>query len=63
MPTYRVKKIFKYTETVDVVAENSVEANDKAMYIDGERENDDWLDECEATLISESDELEGDGAE
>ena len=44
---YTVKKTYKYTEEVEVEAESEGEAKDLAMTIDGERNHDDWLFDCE----------------
>lgn len=46
---YKVKKTFKYTEEVEVEADSESEAKDLAMEIDGDRNNDDWLFDCEIT--------------
>jgi hypothetical protein len=55
MAAYKVKKIFKYTETVEVEANSESEARDLAMEIDGERNNDDWLYDCEAVKVGADD--------
>lgn len=44
---YKVKKIYKYTEEVEVEASSESEAKDLAMEMAGELNNDDWLFDCE----------------
>ena len=44
--TYTIKKIFKYTETVEVRAESEEEAKDLAQSMDGDYNNDDYLYDC-----------------
>ena len=44
---YIVRKIYKYSEEVEVIAENETEAKDKAMTVDGKRIHDDTLWDCE----------------
>ena len=53
MKLYTVKKIYRYTETVEVEAESEREANDKATTMEGERNYDDYLLDCE--VISDRD--------
>ena len=53
---YIIKKTFKYTEEVEVYADSENEAKDLAMETDGERNNDDWLYDCE--IIGSSDIVE-----
>ena len=43
---YIVRKIFTYSETVEVEAGSDREAKDLAMDIDGELNDDDSLHEC-----------------
>ena len=47
MPIYTVKKIYKYSEEVEVEAASESEAKDKAQQVDGERNHDDYLYDCE----------------
>lgn len=47
MTTYTVRKIYHYTETVEVEADSEREAKDKAMTMEGERNHDDHLYDCE----------------
>lgn len=47
MPIYTVKKIYKYSEEVQVEAANEREAKDKATSVEGERNHDDYLFDCE----------------
>ena len=47
MKIYTVKKIFQYSETVDVEADSESEAKDKAANMDGDRAYDDHLYDCE----------------
>ena len=45
MPYYKVDKVFKYTETVYIEAENPEQAKDNAGAVEGEHNNDDtWYD-------------------
>jgi hypothetical protein len=45
MKIYTIKKIFTYSETVKVEAENESEAKDKSGHVDGDRNEDDtWYD-------------------
>ena len=44
---YTVKKTFKYTEEVEVEADSESEAKDLAIEMDGWRNNDDLLFDCE----------------
>lgn len=44
---YKVKKTFKYTEEIEVEASSESDAKDLAMEMDGYRNNDDWLFDCE----------------
>ena len=44
---YTVKKIYKYTEIVEVNADNYAEALELANYTDGDVQNDDWLYDAE----------------
>jgi hypothetical protein len=53
MATYRVKKTFKYTEEVEVEAESVTDAKNKAMEVDGELNNDDYLYDCEVISVAE----------
>ena len=46
VPRYRVKKIYQYTETVEVEAADKPAACDAAALIDGERNEDDCLYNC-----------------
>lgn len=43
MPTYKVTKTYRHTETVEVEADNSKEALRKAYAVDGIHNNDDVL--------------------
>jgi hypothetical protein len=54
MPIYTVAKVYKYTETVEVEAENSREAKDRAQNMEGERNHDDYLFDCEIIAERES---------
>ena len=47
MAIYKVKKIYKYTETVEVEADSNTEALTLAEGLEGERNYDDWLYDCE----------------
>ena len=51
MIRYTIKKIYKYTETVEVEAESSKEALRKSDHMDGERNHDDYL--YDAEIVSE----------
>ncbi len=53
MKRYTIKKIFQYTETVEVYAESETEAKRAADFKDGESNCDDHLVDCE--VISEED--------
>lgn len=44
---YTVKKIYKYSEEVEVEAASESEAKDKAEQADGQRNDDDYLYDCE----------------
>jgi hypothetical protein len=44
---YTVKKIYKYSEEVEVEAASEREAKDKAEQADGQRNHDDYLYDCE----------------
>jgi hypothetical protein len=46
---YTVRKIYHYTETVEVEAESEREAKDKASIMEGDRNFDDYLYDCEVT--------------
>lgn len=46
---YTVKKIYQFTETVEVEAESEREAKDIASTIEGDRNYDDYLYDCEVT--------------
>jgi hypothetical protein len=47
MPRYLVRKIYKHTVEVEVEAENESEAKDRAQEMDGDRNHDDYLYDCE----------------
>lgn len=47
MKTYTVKKIYQYSETVEVEAESEREAKDLATSMEGDRNYDDFLYDCE----------------
>ncbi len=51
MKKYTIEKIYKYTVTVEVIAESSREAKRIADTEDGERNHDDYLYDCE--VVSE----------
>jgi len=51
MPEYRVLKYYRYTEELEVEAKDMIEAKSKALGMDGERNYDDYLYDCEATEI------------
>ena len=53
MPTYVVKKTFKYTETVEVTANSCLEAEDLAQHASGDRNYDDYLDSCQVVETKE----------
>jgi GTPase Era involved in 16S rRNA processing len=44
---YTIRKTFKYTEIVEVNADNYAEALELANYTDGDVQNDDWLYDAE----------------
>jgi hypothetical protein len=46
MPKYLVRKIFKYSENVEVEADSEEQVCDLAEKMDGERVHDDWLHDC-----------------
>lgn len=50
---YRIKKIMKYTEYVEVEANSDAEAKEIAMCVDGDRYSDDWLDDM--VIVSKED--------
>jgi hypothetical protein len=50
---YTIKKIFKYTETVEVRAESEEEAKDLAQSMDGDHNNDDYLYDCKVIKTEE----------
>jgi hypothetical protein len=50
---YTIKKIFKYTETVEVRADSEEEAKDLAHCIDGDHNNDDHLYDCKVIKTEE----------
>lgn len=54
MPIYTVKKIYHYSETVEVEADSEREAKDKATTMEGDRNYDDHLYDCEVTDERES---------
>jgi hypothetical protein len=54
MPIYTVKKIYHYTETVEVEASSEREAKDKATGMEGDRNHDDHLYDCEVVGQRES---------
>lgn len=51
--TYTVRKIYQYTEEVEVEADSGREAKDKASGMEGNRNYDDHLFDCE--VIGERD--------
>lgn len=53
MALYKVKKIYTYSEEVEIEAESSQEASDKAMYEEGVRNHDDILWDVEIINIQE----------
>jgi len=53
---YTIKKIFKYSETVEVQAESEEEAKDKSMPLNGDHNNDDHLYDCRVIGAREDDE-------
>jgi hypothetical protein len=50
---YTIKKILKYTETVEVRADSEKEAKDLANCIDGDHNNDDHLYDCKVIKTEE----------
>jgi hypothetical protein len=46
MSTYTVRKVYQYTETVEVEATSEREAKDKAASMEGDRNFDDHLHDC-----------------
>jgi hypothetical protein len=44
---YTIRKTFKYTEIVEVNADNYAEALDLANITEGDTQNDDWLYDAE----------------
>jgi len=53
MYIYKVMKTYKYTEYVEVEANNADEAEDIAASTDGENNNDDFLYDCKAISKTE----------
>lgn len=53
MALYTVKKIYTYSEEVQIEAESSKQAKDMAMYEEGERNHDDSLWDVEIIDIQE----------
>lgn len=53
---YTIKKIFQYSETVEVQAESEEEARDLANSTDGDHNNDDHLYDCRVISAREDDE-------
>lgn len=51
MMKYMIRKIYQYTEDIEVEAESVREAKDKATSMEGDRNYDDHLYDCE--VISE----------
>lgn len=51
---YTIRKIYKYTEIVEVVAGSEREALELANYTEGDVQNDDWL--YDAEVIEENEE-------
>jgi len=47
MPRYLVRKVYKYSEEVEVEAKDESEAKDEAQHKEGERIYDDHLYDCE----------------
>ncbi len=47
MPTYKIRKTWKYTEIVEVEADSREEALEKSNSMDGERNHDDALYDAE----------------
>jgi hypothetical protein len=47
MPRYLVRKVYKYSEEVEVTAEDEREAKDRAQEMEGDRNCDDYLYDCE----------------
>lgn len=54
MSIYTVKKIYQYTETVEVEAASEREAKNLATTMEGDRNYDDHLYDCEVTNERES---------
>ena len=55
MKIYTVRKIYQFTESVEVQADGEREAKDKATTMDGERNYDDHLYDCEVVSEREAD--------
>ncbi len=53
MATYRVKKFFMYTEEVEIETDSVTDAKNKAKEVDGERNHDDHLYDCEVISVVE----------
>lgn len=53
MKTYTVRKIYKYTELVEVTADNYGEALDLSNMLEGEYQNDDVLYDAEVIGVTE----------
>ena len=53
MPIYTVKKVYQYTETVEVEADSPQDAKDKAATLEGDRNYDDHLYDCVVTAEHE----------
>jgi hypothetical protein len=49
---YNVKKVYSYSESVEVQAESEQEAEELAMNLVGERNYDEKLEECVVSIIS-----------
>ena len=52
MPTYLIRKIYQYTDEVNVEANSSSEAKNLAQYAEGDRIYDDHLYDCEVISVS-----------
>lgn len=51
---YKVRKVYKYTEIVEVEATSEKEALDLACIVEGQSQNDDWLYDTEVICEWES---------
>lgn len=53
MPLYKVTKVMRYTETLEIEAEDVYSAIQECYTRDGESNNDDSLQDVRVTMISE----------